>query len=135
MAAYNRKLYPDKPHPKVVRKIYVEQRVIEDLTCIFFQYNENPDDTWNQKISWHLRRVNGARKREDWKSMYYHLERAVVLFARVHDTNILWDPLVEDCLPHFPQLGKMRKLPWPLHETYIDNIRKYPSIVYRYWNK
>jgi hypothetical protein len=119
------------PQPKIVRKIYVEQPVIEDLTCKFFRYSENPDDIWDEKISWHLRRVNGARKQEDWKSMYRHLERTVVLSARVHGTKILWDPLVEACLPHFPRLRKMQKLPWALHDIYIDNIRKYPSIVYR----
>jgi hypothetical protein len=119
-----------------VSQIYVEKRIVKELTIKFwFNVIQNTQaETLKAALRTHaayienfLKRPHRIRHRQIYRSLKYHCRQFVEKFAKARDTNIFWHP---DVVAAFPDLLELTKLPRIFNETYANNIWKYPEYSY-----
>jgi hypothetical protein len=120
----------------VTRQIFVEKRLVKELTIKFWR-----NAIWNTQtetltaglrthaayIKNFLRRPHQIQHRLIRRSLKYHCRQFVEKYAKIRDTNIFWHP---DVVATFRDLLELTKLPRIFNETYLKNSWLYPEYSY-----
>ncbi len=118
------------------RQIFVEKRIVKELTIIFWSYHIQTNQAENLKaalrtharyIENFIRRLHRIRHRQIYRSLKYHCRQFIEKYAKCCDTSIFWHP---DVIAAFPDLLELTPLPRIFNETYTDHIWKYPEYSY-----